>query len=497
MKRISALIFLIACACQAAPIAKIYRWDSRVEDGPAMALEPTRGETMVLQPRLLSYGSPMDLSSAVSVILLYKASGSTNVYSVTGGVYLATNGQAQIIWTSSNELAASTYSFDVLVSSLTTTVVGARGTIKFREGPAYGAQYSTNTPIRVLDFASASLLNIDLAPFLRTSDLTGLVAGVTSITNTSDILSSGDGTGAQGLSLSPARLASLARADLALTNSAAFDPAGSAAAAAAASVPTSRTFTVNGTTWNMDSNGSVTIASGGNVASVTGAGGLTNTAGTTGAVTIALSAGSVASLARADAALTNAATFATAAQGTSADTAFGWGDHSTNGYVTQAVTNGLAPTAALAEYVPTNDPRYLASLTNAAEFATAAQGGNADTAFGWGDHGTNGYLAAETDPLAVKTNDPAYLGAFTGAVFAAQAVITIADRVLNIGTNNFGSGTGGGSQTPATSNWDMAGYSLTNAGAVVVTGRVTGAQLWLGTNTYLMWNGTGIVQVIP
>jgi hypothetical protein len=38
------------------PIAKVIRWDNNVEDGTAYALAPTRGETMILQPRFLQYG---------------------------------------------------------------------------------------------------------------------------------------------------------------------------------------------------------------------------------------------------------------------------------------------------------------------------------------------------------------------------------------------------------------------------------------------------------
>jgi hypothetical protein len=61
-----------------------------------------------------------------------------------------------------------------------------------------------------------------------------------------------------------------------------------------------------------------------------------------------------------------------------------------------------------------------------------------------------------------------------------------------------GSGTGGGAdQSPWTNNVDGAGYSLTNAGAVVVTGRVTGAQLWLGTASYFYDDGTNVLLVRP
>lgn len=168
-------IFLIACLMAVesigAPLGKVYRWDNSLEDGPAYALSPTRGETMVLQPRLLSYGSPVDLAGVWTVNLIYKPVGSTNVYSIPGRVLNATNGQSEIVWTSSNELSAATYAYDLLLSGPTTTVVAARGAIKFRDGVATGAQLSTNTPIYILDFAQVQLLNVGHAPFLSAYEL--------------------------------------------------------------------------------------------------------------------------------------------------------------------------------------------------------------------------------------------------------------------------------------------------------------------------------------
>lgn len=61
------------------------------------------------------------------------------------------------------------------------------------------------------------------------------------------------------------------------------------------------------------------------------------------------------------------------------DNAFGWGDHSTVGYLTAET-----------------DPIFAAS---AAYGITGIQVNNWDTAFGWGDHSTYGYLTAETDPI--------------------------------------------------------------------------------------------------
>jgi hypothetical protein len=65
------------------------------------------------------------------------------------------------------------------------------------------------------------------------------------------------------------------------------------------------------------------------------------------------------------------------------DTAYGWGDHGLEGYLTS--------------YTET-DPIFTASV---AFGITSTQVSNWDTAYGWGDHGLEGYLTSytETDPI--------------------------------------------------------------------------------------------------
>jgi len=101
--------------------------------------------------------------------------------------------------------------------------------------------------------------------------------------------------------------------------------------------------------------------------------------------------------------------------------------HTTN------TTNPHAVTAEQVGAVPANDPGYLNLLSNT---ATAAQGSLADTAYGWGDHATNNYATgtplyvySETDPVweSVKagyaTGTPVY--AETDPVFAASVAYNI------------------------------------------------------------------------
>ena len=84
----------------------------------------------------------------------------------------------------------------------------------------------------------------------------------------------------------------------------------------------------------------------------------------------------------ADAATTD---FATSAQGTSADTAFAWGDHATAGYLTTET-----------------DPVFTASASAGIQSTDIT---NWDTAFGWGDHALAGYVV-DTDTRLTDNRDP-------------------------------------------------------------------------------------------
>mgnify|MGYP001317781395 CR=1 FL=1 len=112
------------------------------------------------------------------------------------------------------------------------------------------------------------------------------------------------------------------------------------------------------------------------------------------------------------AATTNSTAYATAAQGANADTAFGWGDHNTEGYLTS--------------YTET-DPIFSASE---AASITSTDTGNWDTAYGWGDHSTEGYLLS-SDLIATDTS---YDNTESGLVASnvQSAIDEIQEKKLNI-----------------------------------------------------------------
>jgi len=72
------------------------------------------------------------------------------------------------------------------------------------------------------------------------------------------------------------------------------------------------------------------------------------------------------------AATTSSSAYATAAQGTKADTAYGWGNHASAGYLTSFTET---------------DPIYVASSW----YSTTNNATNWNTAYGWGNHASAGY----------------------------------------------------------------------------------------------------------
>ena len=167
--------------------------------------------------------------------------------------------------------------------------------------------------------------------------------------------------------------------------------------------------------------------------------------------------------------------FATAAQGTNADTAYGWGDHSTEGYATETyvgtqITNLNLGTASTYAYT---------------DFATAAQGSNADTAYGWGDHGVEGYsVIAANETISGNKN-------FTGTI----AVNGTAFTSTNISNWNTAYGWGDhsveGYATETYVGTQITNLNLGTASTYAYTDFATAAQ---GTNadTAYGWGDHGV-----
>jgi hypothetical protein len=129
-----------------------------------------------------------------------------------------------------------------------------------------------------------------------------------------------------------------------------------------------------------------------------------------------------------------------------AASAYGWGDHSAAGYLTEETdTAALSAVAAVSGRVDTVEgwgdhsaAGYLTEETDAAALsAIAAVSGRVDTVEGWGDHAEAGYLTAEADAAALgvigsATNallDLAGARAMTGNLNMADGNITNVNNI--------------------------------------------------------------------
>ena len=132
-----------------------------------------------------------------------------------------------------------------------------------------------------------------------------------------------------------------------------------------------------------------------------------------------------------------------------------------------------------------------AATTAATDYATAAQGTKADTAYGWGNHATAGYLTSET-----------YTGTVTSVAMSVPTGLSVS------GTPITGSGTlavtlTAGYSIPTTSsqtNWDTAytdrlKWDGGSTGLTASTGRTSLGATTVGSNLFTLTNPSAITFV--
>ncbi len=134
------------------------------------------------------------------------------------------------------------------------------------------------------------------------------------------------------------------------------------------------------------------------------------------------------------------------------DTAHGWGDHSAAGYLTSYTETdpiyGVSPASGISSGDITNwntaygwgdhsTVGYLTSETDPVYGASAAAGvttakiSNWNTAYGWGDHGAEGYLTSESDP-EVGANTLNYVAKWDGSALVNGTIYDDGD--IHIGS---------------------------------------------------------------
>jgi|GEM_PF-4642415 hypothetical protein len=173
------------------------------------------------------------------------------------------------------------------------------------------------------------------------------------------------------------------------------------------------------------------------------------------------------------------------------ETAYGWGDHGGAGYLTSftevdplwsSASNNYYSAAQADALFATGLPVYVESdpafAASVAMGITSAQTGRWETAYGWGDHATAGYLASfsETDPLWSAASNAYYTAAQADAVFATGTPVYAESDPM------FGASAAAGITSAQTSRWETAYGWGDHAGAGYLTGFTETDPRWAGAS---------------
>jgi hypothetical protein len=189
----------------------------------------------------------------------------------------------------------------------------------------------------------------------------------------------------------------------------------------------------------------------------------------------------------------------TTAKQTNWDTAYGWGNHASAGYLTSETYTGTVtsvaatvPTGFAISGSPITSSGTLA-LTFAAGYAlpTTAKQTNWDTAYGWGNHASAGYLTSET-----------YTGTVTSVAMTVPTGLSVSGTPITSSGTLAVSLTAGYSipTTSSQSNWDTAYTDRLKwdggaTGLTASTGRTSLGATTVGSNLFTLTNPSSVTFV--
>lgn len=186
------------------------------------------------------------------------------------------------------------------------------------------------------------------------------------------------------------------------------------------------------------------------------------------------------------------------------NTAYSWGDHSTEGYLTDYTETDPAYGVSPASGISSGDitlwnTAYGWGDHASAGYLTSGNANNWDTAYGWGDHSTSGYLTSYTE------TDPVYGASVASGIVSGD--ITDWNTAHGWGDHSnagyltsetdpaFGVSVASGITSANITNWDAA-YGWGDHSIAGYLTSYTETDPEIGTNTLNFvpkWNGSGLV----
>lgn len=172
---LAALCVICVQASQTARAADIptLSWRINADNTAAYTINLIRGESVVLEPEFYQGRDPLPVSGVYETILRYRDDSLPEdaFYTVHGQVLDAATGRLRFEWASTNEAAASIYTYTIAAKSAAGILLRGFGVMRII-GSVGGSE--TNLPPRivtVLDWADFDNINIGSAPFVGEDDL--------------------------------------------------------------------------------------------------------------------------------------------------------------------------------------------------------------------------------------------------------------------------------------------------------------------------------------
>ncbi|MFO7534713.1 MAG: LamG domain-containing protein, partial [Kiritimatiellia bacterium] len=148
------ILGICALAAGADELAAL-RWDVELSRPAVTPLDLIRGETVTLEPRLLSYAEPINLSNCTAVVLRYRPAGMTNGYYVATGSVDVAGSRLCVTWSPACELPATNYEFTLAASMPTGSTMRVFGKIKLQGSVGVGEPWPTPRSFTSVDWEAA------------------------------------------------------------------------------------------------------------------------------------------------------------------------------------------------------------------------------------------------------------------------------------------------------------------------------------------------------
>lgn len=173
---LSIVCSLLSVVSASADIATSTRFIVDLDRPAPMKIEHVRGSTSLIEPQFRLYGTPLDVSTATNIILLYRTPAMTAPHGLFGRILDGTNGTVQFRFGPAQEGSNTTYAYSIYVGSETSGVITPSATLALLGAVSSSSTTTTPAVITSLDLATTVILNQGLGPWPTIASMEAYVA---------------------------------------------------------------------------------------------------------------------------------------------------------------------------------------------------------------------------------------------------------------------------------------------------------------------------------